>query len=147
MSGQEYEQESLFGPPQSDADGPGRTDEGTVTRKLPRAPSVLDKPAVAPALMRALRVRCASEKCRAEIVFVLLARKVRGEERFGRHPVDVAPAPGGTIYVIRDGRSSRNLIGHSIPAAERRGRADLYISHYATCPDADRWRGQGKGKR
>lgn len=134
-----FEQESLFGPTQSNAE---RTDEGTVTRRLPKARTVYDEAPVSRAVMLSRATRCQS--CDARIVFVLARRKHNGEDRFGNHPVDLDADPAGTFHVIQKGR---NLLAYLVPAADRKRRADLYVSHYATCPDADRWRGKGKRKR
>jgi hypothetical protein len=56
--------------------------------------------------------------------------------------LDAKPAPGGNIE-RRKGKNpnSRRWYGRVIPAADRELFALLYVSHFATCPDAKKWRG------
>lgn len=55
-----------------------------------------------------------------------------------RMPLDAAPHPDGHIAIHSDGL--RAAVLSTIELAEYRGRVDLYRSHFATCPQADRHR-------
>ncbi len=72
---------------------------------------------------------CRSKNCKASIVWVTLVTSGKP------HPVDPVPSENGTIKVfLEDGRR----YGRVLPRDQRRGR--LYVSHFATCPDAARFR-------
>lgn len=77
--------------------------------------------------------RCRS--CGAPIVWISLLPSAKP------HPVDSVPSIDGTIEVRR-GRETSRRYGKVIPEHERAGR--LYVSHFATCPNASSHR---KGRR
>lgn len=51
--------------------------------------------------------------------------------------VDADPSPDGTMTLTPTPQGLRALV---VPKPDRAGRDDLYISHFATCPDANEWR-------
>lgn len=59
-----------------------------------------------------------------------------------RMPIDASPHPNGNLYLTKralDGQWCASAIGQeSLEAARSMGRA--YISHHATCPQAQQWR-------
>lgn len=64
------------------------------------------------------------------------------ETEHKRMPVDAEPVEGGnvTLFLSTDGRvlaTVGNGVQWDLFAEELEGR---YVSHFATCPDADRWR-------
>lgn len=67
--------------------------------------------------------------CQADIVW---AKLPSGK----RMPVDAAPSPAGSIllgYPTADGSRQASVI----PEPDRGGYAELHVSHFSTCPDAD----------
>lgn len=74
-----------------------------------------------------LNTRC--EKCGAPIHFL----RHRSTGRFS--PIEVAPVAGGNIAVDLDRREC-----WSIKAAERAGRTDLHLNHFATCKYREEFR-------
>lgn len=51
-------------------------------------------------------------------------------------PVDADPSPVGNVELVDDDGILRATV-HSQPPL---GVDDLYVSHFATCPDANDWR-------
>lgn len=54
-------------------------------------------------------------------------------------PVDWDPVPHGNIVIVEhDGEPLRSMV---LPPGDERINAETtYTSHFATCPDGDRWR-------
>lgn len=73
------------------------------------------------------------KSCRAPIRFALVG--------LSRMPIDADPIPLGNIAIkcTAYGLSGEILTGLFLEAARRDG-DDLHISHFATCPNADRHR-------
>lgn len=69
--------------------------------------------------------RCAS--CNAAVVWVVT-------EAGKRMPVDAVPSDKGNL-ILRDGKA---LHESKVPEAERP--AERYTSHFATCPQGEKWR-------
>lgn len=125
-------QEPLFGPePEVPAE----------PEALPPVPKDVDRKAAPLALLRGKARPC--ESCGTSIVFAISLKRLRGADRVRVMPVDVAPTPGGNVRLTVDGR---RIMAYVIPKAQTRDRADLHMSHFATCPQADQWRSKG-GKR
>lgn len=76
--------------------------------------------------------------CRSCAALITWARTERG----GRMPLDAdpydGPEPGG-LFVLRDAGSPEGPLAIAVPPAAFPDEP-LYRSHFATCPDADRWR-------
>lgn len=72
---------------------------------------------------------------------VLWAKTVKGKMQ----PVDAAPDPKGNVEVTMLGSEyvARAVID---PAAYKGNPQNLHMSHFATCPFADRHRGKAKKK-
>lgn len=70
--------------------------------------------------------------CHAPIIWAIT-------ERDKRAPFDAEPAAGGTAILSW---SAGETAVHSriLRVAQREGRTDLRLSHFATCPDAAEWR-------
>lgn len=82
-------------------------------------------------------VACRSKRCASEIVWAIT-------ERGRKMPVDVAPSPEGTVelFVDRGGDLQCRVRRQSVlPGTE------LRTSHFATCAEADRYRGPKAGAR
>lgn len=58
-------------------------------------------------------------------------------------PVDADPSPGGTIELTATGHGVYASVVTVRDSAEPMRRT----SHFATCPQADVWRGRGSGER
>lgn len=85
-----------------------------------------------PAQVAAVSVPCRS--CMAAIVW-------REHARTGAvAPIDAEPVEGGNIRLLPDGR-------YEVAAEPDLFGEPRYVSHYATCPDADRWREAAKRSR
>lgn len=84
--------------------------------------------------------------CKAEIIWALT-------EGAKREPLDAVPVPNGNIEIT--GKVKRHLEDGSIEETPtvrhlKKGEGDvlpgmeppaLYVSHFATCPDAKKWKG------
>lgn len=70
--------------------------------------------------------------CRSCGAPVVWARTSTG----GSMPVDADPSPVGNVELVDDDGILRATV-HSQPPL---GVDDLYVSHFATCPDANDWR-------
>ena len=58
----------------------------------------------------------------------------------GSHiPLDPEPTPAGNLVLI-DGIARHPTLGEDVPYLQ-------YISHFVTCPDAERFRRKTKGQR
>lgn len=70
--------------------------------------------------------------CQAEVIWIVTTAGVR-------MPLDAQPVTEGRpLFVILPG-------GARVATAEdRRLHRDLYMSHFATCPDGDSWRKRGR---
>jgi len=76
--------------------------------------------------------RCCS--CHARIVW---ARTATGE----RMPVDErATGNGNVLLMVQGGHLAAGVLTHAEAARRRAGGMALYISHFATCPNAGRHR-------
>lgn len=78
------------------------------------------------------------KKCREQIVWCSLVSKTNPDGK--PHPLDAVPSFEGTIERVREGLG---YVGRFVPPTERNGRR-LYVSHFATCPDAASFRKKGK---
>jgi len=78
--------------------------------------------------------RC--RKCGELMLWVMLVSNA--SPRGKPHPLDAVPVLGGTIERKR-GVVSTEWYGRVVPKAERVG--PLYVSHFATCPHANHFRG------
>jgi hypothetical protein len=56
-----------------------------------------------------------------------------------RIPLDPEPGPGGNLVLV-DGVARHPTLGEGVPYLQ-------YTSHFATCPDAERFRRKGKVRR
>lgn len=56
-----------------------------------------------------------------------------------RMPLDADPTPAGT-FVVADRDRDALRVSYVAPDALLIDDPPRYVSHYATCPDADRWR-------
>lgn len=74
------------------------------------------------------------KSCGALILWVTMTPSMRPK------PLDAVPRADGTIERKR-GKSSHKWYGRVVPAKERRMFKKLYVSHFATCEQADLWRG------
>lgn len=75
----------------------------------------------------------ACRSCGAPIVWVVVRPGGR------RMPVDAEPGPDGTVVIDSDGTMARVLSGAALVGARVDG-TPLYLSHFATCPQAGEWR-------
>lgn len=76
--------------------------------------------------------RCRS--CRAPIAW----RRTVGKQRM---PLDLAPTDAGNIALAYGGTVAVTLTAAEVDAADTS--VPRYVSHFATCPDADAWRSKG----
>lgn len=121
-------QPALFGDPQEPE------------QNLPPAKMPWEAPPAPMAVLRAKQRPCTA--CGAMIVFPYVSRKVKGTDREETKPmpVDVDYDPAGTVHVWLESRG-RVLRGHVFGRkADRKGRNTLHKSHFASCPEADRFR-------
>lgn len=92
-------------------------------------------------------VRC--DSCAAEIFWAINATTGR------RMPIDAYPNPDGNVTVDADPRSlgdrlqltAQVLTGFDLELARTDGTTVLYMPHFATCPDADGWKGITRAAR
>lgn len=78
----------------------------------------------------------AESKCRscgALVLWVKMAPSCRWT------PLDPVPSATGNIERKR-GKVSDRWYGRVVPESERHNHGPLYVSHFATCPQADNWR-------
>lgn len=82
-----------------------------------------------------------TSRCRSCSAPIAWRRTVKG----GRIPLDPAPAATGNVTVVDGGRGVA-LVLNDDEIAEIAERPDVprYVSHFATCPDADTWRSKGE---
>ena len=78
------------------------------------------------------------KKCKQPIVWCTLISKANPDGK--PHPLDAVPSFEGTIERKRDGVG---YLGWVVPEHDRNGRR-LYVSHFATCPDAGSFRKRGR---
>jgi hypothetical protein len=80
--------------------------------------------------------RCRGQNCGAPITFVWL------ESSHRRHPIDPEPSEKGNMKLL--GLHGEDPKAHLLSRSQREEALDrgvwLYISHYATCPDAEAFR-------
>ncbi len=76
-------------------------------------------------------------KCRSCGEVIVWCQLVSGEDSRA-HPLNAVPSDKGTIET-KPGTISGRRYGRIVPEAERGGRK-LYVSHFATCPQAGSWR-------
>jgi hypothetical protein len=78
---------------------------------------------------------CKTSPCRSCAAPIFLART----EKDKLMPVNALPdAERGNLRVWRDQQAGR-MRTEVVPEAERAG-ADLFVSHFVTCPQSARWR-------
>lgn len=75
---------------------------------------------------------------------------VRWREHHRTHriaPIDAEPVPGGDLVLLTGGRYAVGptvVPADEIEARDADGAPLRFVSHYATCPEATRWRGKGR---
>lgn len=74
-----------------------------------------------------------TEQCRTCPGQIIWAVTERGKDM----PVDAEPSPEGTVLLEQEGA---RLVARVLPAHRAFGRKDLRKSHFASCPDAAKWR-------
>lgn len=79
-----------------------------------------------------MSVPCRS--CGAEVIWLVHARTGKPA------PIDVEPVEGGNVRRLGEGQ-------YVIDAAPDLMGEPRYVSHYVTCPDAERWREAAKRMR
>lgn len=77
--------------------------------------------------------RCRDPLCQKPIAWVILTASGK------RHPIDEAPAPDGNIAITGNSKAGRQAVVLSRAARESRD-GPLYVSHFATCAAAERFR-------
>lgn len=77
--------------------------------------------------------KCSDPLCRREIAWVTLTATGR------KHPIDPAPEPHGSIAINGTSESGRHAVVLS-RAARESWDGPLYVSHFATCVAAGRFR-------
>ncbi len=70
--------------------------------------------------------------CHAPIIWTI-------SERDKRAPFDAQPSPDGTA-ILSWSANETTVHSRVLRVAQREGRDDLRLSHFATCPDAASWR-------
>ena len=83
--------------------------------------------------------QCRSPQCNKPIIWTTT-------ERMKPMPVDAQPSPDGTLALSWSANGKTVLSRVVKPAHLRFGRKDLHVSHFATCPHAERWR-HGRSRR
>lgn len=82
--------------------------------------------------------RCSAKSCRQPVIWTRT-------ERAKPMPVDEKPVMGGTIALSWGGTDQEPLVlSRVVPPTRRYG--PLYVSHFASCPSADRFR-SGRARR
>lgn len=76
-----------------------------------------------------------TDNCRSCDADIIWASTEKGSDM----PLDAAPDADGT-FTLRDVGADKPLAVHLRNPARRFGKTQLRKSHFATCPDADRWR-------
>lgn len=83
--------------------------------------------------------RKACRACQAEIIFAQTNRISQG--RPVMMPVDAEPSPRGNVMLDhRDGKYYAGVLGKNQAAGARDNGVTLHTAHFATCPQADRFR-------
>ncbi|OLT46524.1 hypothetical protein BJF85_16665 [Saccharomonospora sp. CUA-673] len=78
-----------------------------------------------------------SARCRSCNGRIVWARTADGE----RMPVDDTPARGGNVLLMLQGvQLVAGVLGKADATRRRAGGIELYVPHFATCPNADRHR-------
>ena len=73
--------------------------------------------------------------CHAEVIWVKVAPNNK------RMPIDPNPDPAGNVLVDMHRRTAIVVSTEELKLLEEVGKhAPLYRSHFASCPQADRWR-------
>jgi hypothetical protein len=75
--------------------------------------------------------------CKAEVRWARLARSGRP------HPLDAVPSKRGNLRLLDDGRAEL-LAGPELVAVRTAG-AELFVSHFTSCPDCAEWRRWQRG--
>lgn len=75
-----------------------------------------------------------TEKCRTCQAQIVWTETDRGKDM----PVDAEPGSNGNLALILDGKG--RVRSRVIPPHLAFGRHDLHLSHFAVCPQADKWR-------
>lgn len=76
---------------------------------------------------------CRTPSCRARIIWAKT-------ERMQAMPVEADPAPDGTLELWWDFNEVRV---RNLRSVRQRFGKTLHRSHFATCPEADKWRNRG----
>jgi hypothetical protein len=79
---------------------------------------------------------CTSNRCQAPIIWTVT------ERRRDRMPVNRTPDPAGVILLLPNPDDPLVPIARVEGNAGKRFAKTCYTSHFATCPDADRFRQQ-----
>lgn len=68
-----------------------------------------------------------------------------------RNPIDAEPRTDGNVIVHGNPRSLTERLGLTCttvgPLEAQLHDGELFVSHFATCPDAESWRGQTRPRR
>ena len=83
--------------------------------------------------------------CKKEIYWLRLAPTDKNPNPKS-NPIDAAPHPDGTLVIDRHREIYRFATGNEKETAKLNGKK-LYISHFETCPNADRFRSSSESKK
>lgn len=83
------------------------------------------------------------EQCRTCRHPIIWTQTERGKDM----PVDAEPAPGGTIALCwSESRNHPTVLSTVVTAKLAFGHTNLRKSHFASCPQAGKWRRRGGGR-
>lgn len=86
-------------------------------------------------------VECLSNRCQARVIWTIT------DGRHERMLIDAKPDPNGQILLTDNPADPAVPIARVERNAGKRFAKTCYTSHFATCPDADRFRHQRPGRR
>lgn len=80
--------------------------------------------------------------CGAKILWVVTEKKLNGKGG-NRMPVDFAPSPEGNLMIVADGASATAYVvpREKLATLSQLDRAGLRVSHFATCPKRQQFKG------
>lgn len=80
---------------------------------------------------------CKGPTCQKQIKFVRLLPGLEG------HPIEPIPDPAGSIGIVTPAQDGKMAVAAVLSKARRATwHGDLYMTHFATCPDAEWFRRQ-----